>query len=1008
MEVIGYKFTVIRSKNQPELFKRSEHMYKKARKVLSIALAILLTLTSLQFTLGTKIQAADNAADGEVVITFDTNTSLLDLLANAGYDSTNPEQAAKLKTIIIKAGKAKKTLANADFNPAGKSFSNYKNLTSFTIETPDDPTYLTWNGGKLPNNAFKGLTNLKEVKIGIDTSNIGSSAFEGCSSLETAEFGLTRTLSPGAFKGNTSLKSLTFNKTYVPVAFDEFPGEPTDWFKDVDTDKLIIYVPTVAVSVFQEDEDWITNCIGCSIMSNGDDAEKDADAGPPATKEVVIDNFTTKKLKDAIDKLKLDYSDIKVLTIKAGVLDPADSAFIATSLKKLEELYIVGTANFVNGTIPKNAFEGNRYLTKVKADNVTTIGVKAFNLFESLTEVDFPNVTTISSQAFAQTKGSTSSKLKIARFPKVKVIEQRAFYFCVSLEHLYLGSVPPTLTVPEGKQGLWFNYVTNMKIHVPDKAAYEEYIKLENNDQIDWSALDFIADNGDVLPVVERAPEYIDADYDYLRVDQALPYYNGEFKTSLNLYTFNMNINSWIQGRTSPVPMTTIEAIQWAHDHGFDAVDVTAYYLPGYSNTAMPTPKQQEEILAYAKEIKEFSAKLGIAISGTGIQNNFADPNKARRDLDIERIKFYIKVAHEMGAPVIRVFTGPPPVDIKRTGWEAIMQDRIVPDVQVIADYARDNYPDVEIGIQNHGDMLATANQVLRFLELLDRDNVGIVNDTGFYKDFLTTDGRQYDWYEDIALVLPYSNNFQVKKKPAGAESEELMDLERLFRDIRSSSYRGYIPVELLWLPADEGYPGKLDTPPYEETLAFLDMMKKVMEDTKQKDIYSDLSDISLSSGALNEAFTSEKTDYTQQVANSVTSLTVTPLKAEAEATVEVNGTIVESGQPSKEILLNAGVNTITIVVTGSDESTKTYTIEVTRIPTFNNLYQLIDEATIQHGQKDALKAHISSAEKAKTANERQKHLENSLKFVEGMSDKHIDASSRRDIETYLKIMLNQ
>ena len=101
-----------------------------------------------------------------------------------------------------------------------------------------------------------------------------------------------------------------------------------------------------------------------------------------------------------------------------------------------------------------------------------------------------------------------------------------------------------------------------MTIHVPDKAAYEEYVKLENSDQIDWSALDFIAENGDVLPAVERADAYNDADYDYLREDQALPYYNGDYKTSLNLYTFNMNLNSWIQGRTSPVPMTTIEAIQ--------------------------------------------------------------------------------------------------------------------------------------------------------------------------------------------------------------------------------------------------------------------------------------------------------------------------------------------------------------------------------------------------------------------------------------------------------------
>ncbi|WP_066068081.1 leucine-rich repeat protein [Neobacillus soli] len=915
-------------------------MYKKeykARKVLSLTLAFLLILTSLQFTLSSNVQAALDTDDGVAVITFDRADRLVDLLKDAGFDSTNPEQAAKLKKIVIKAGKTKKTLANADFNYQGRLLSNYINLTSFMIEKPNDPLYLTWNGNKIPNNAFKGLKNLKEVKIGIATANIGSSAFEGCSSLETAEFLETRTISPMSFKGNTSLTSLTFNKTYLPVVFDEFPGEPTDWFNDVDTSKLTIYVPTGAVEIFRDDEDWTTICSGCTIMSNGDDTEKGADDGPPATQEIEIATFDTKKLEDAIKNspgFNGNYEDIRVLTIKRGVLAPADCSFIASRLKKLEELYIVDQANFENSVIPKNAFEGNRYLTKVKAENVTEIGVKAFNLFESLTEVNFPDVKIIRSQAFAQTKGSSDSKLAIARFPKVEVIEQRAFYFCVNLKHLYLGAQPPTLTVPEGKQGLWFNYVTDMTVHVPDRAAYDGYVKIENSEMIDWSAFDFIAENGDELPVVERAPEYNDADYNHLRLDHKLPYYNGDYKTSLNLYTFNMNLNSWIQGRTSPEPMDTFEAIKWAHDNGFDAVDVTCYYIPGYSNTAMPTKEQQKDILVFAKRIKEYADEIGIAISGTGIQNNFADPNQNRRDLDIERAKFYIQVADAMGAPVIRVFAGPPSADILRSGWDSVTKDRITPAIQEIADFAKENYPSVQIGVQNHGDMLATANQVLQLLEWVNRDNVGIVNDTGYYRDFMSLDARGYDWYSDIALILPYSNNFQVKKKPGGAETTELMDLERIFRDMRVSSYGRngeYIPVELLWNPGDEGYPGDLAEPPYQETKAFLQKMKAAMEKTKNPDIYSDLSDIRLSSGALNETFTSKKTSYTQQVANSVSSLTLTPIKAEAEAIVKVNGTIAESGQPSEAITLNAGVNTITIVVTGADNSTKTYTIEVTR-----------------------------------------------------------------------------
>ena len=69
-------------------------------------------------------------------------------------------------------------------------------------------------------------------------------------------------------------------------------------------------------------------------------------------------------------------------------------------------------------------------------------------------------------------------------------------------------------------------------------------------------------------------------------------------------------------------------------------------------------------------------------------------------------------------------------------------------------------------------------------------------------------------------------------------------------------------------------------------------------------------------------------------VANSVTSLTVTPTAAEAHATIQVNGTTVVSGSASGAMDLGVGQNTVTTVVTAQDGTTsKTYTITVTRIP---------------------------------------------------------------------------
>lgn len=540
-----------------------------------------------------------------------------------------------------------------------------------------------------------------------------------------------------------------------------------------------------------------------------------------------------------------DYAALRHLVVRTGTLSSEDCRFIRQQLTGLEELVVEQEADFAGGTIPRGAFEHMMSLRSIRADRAREVGTKAFALCEGLETVDLPNVEKTGVQAFAQAKGCGTSRLREVRMPRLRQMEPRAFYYCTNLQSLHLSSTVEALR-PASKEGLWFERVTRMVIHVPSRAVYERFVAPEHCGALDWSAFTFTADNGDKLPEIQFAPDYVDADYDRMR-EQLLPvfdrtdkdfsgaYYTGDFRWSLNMYTFNMNINAWLTGSSSTPQLSTLDAIRWAADAGFDAVDVTCYYIPGYSNTTLPT-RPEEEVLAYARQIRTLCDELGIAVSGTGLQNNFADPNRQRRETDVERIKFWIKVAHEMGAPVIRIFAGPPPADIRREGWEKIARERMVPHIREVAEFAARNYPDVRIGLQNHGGMLATANQVIRVLGWIGCDNVGIINDTGFYRDFMSTDATHYDWYRDIALVLPYSNNFQVKKKPAGAETSEAMDLERLMRDIRKSPYRGYIPVELLWVSKDEGYPGTLKTPPYEETVAFLKRLKAASEKTRTPD----------------------------------------------------------------------------------------------------------------------------------------------------------------------------
>jgi sugar phosphate isomerase/epimerase len=310
---------------------------------------------------------------------------------------------------------------------------------------------------------------------------------------------------------------------------------------------------------------------------------------------------------------------------------------------------------------------------------------------------------------------------------------------------------------------------------------------------------------------------------------RARDYYTGGYKVSLNLYSFNLNLNAWLKGRKDTPPIDTMQAIRWAKSAGFDAVDITAYYIPGYDNNTMPT-KPRDEIVKYVREIRSLAKQLGIEISGTGVQNDFADPDTARRALDLQRTKFWIDMAAEMGAPVMRVFSGKVPTDIDQLGWERITKDRIVPPLRELAAYGAAR--GVKIGLQNHGDMTATADQTIQMVDWTGSPNLGIIDDTGYFRPFRSETGLGYDWYADIKKVLPYASNFQVKKKPAGAETGIPMDLNRLFTDVRSSPYRGYIPVELLWVKTDPGYPRNLTEPPYQEISQFLGKVRTALQQT--------------------------------------------------------------------------------------------------------------------------------------------------------------------------------
>ena len=253
-------------------------------------------------------------------------------------------------------------------------------------------------------------------------------------------------------------------------------------------------------------------------------------------------------------------------------------------------------------------------------------------------------------------------------------------------------------------------------------------------------------------------------------------------KVSLNAYSFNKLLNDSMQRPGDGI--TLLQLVEWAAKTGFDGIDATGYYFPGYPEVPAD---------AYVETLKRKAADIGIGISGTGVRNNFTTADKAVRDASVKHIKEWVEVAAKLGAPVIRVFAD---TQMRGQTWEQVapgrtreqVQEWIAADVRTCAEHGKKF--GVRIGVQNHADFLRTGPQVLSLIKAVDSEWCGPILDIGSF--------RTADPYADIAMVAPSALNWQIKQSLTGEESGVPTDVVRVMKIVHQSGYRGYLPIETL------------------------------------------------------------------------------------------------------------------------------------------------------------------------------------------------------------------
>ncbi len=328
--------------------------------------------------------------------------------------------------------------------------------------------------------AFEGCTSLTTVSIPDSVTSIGEEAFEYCESLTNVTIPDNVTnISVGLFANCVSLSNINIPNNVTNIDEAAFYG----------CESLTnINIPNGVTNIGAE---AFSSCISLTNMTI-----------PDTVTNIGYEAFL---YCTAIEEFNVDENNAKYSSNDGVLMDKAQNVLISYPLGKKDEQYIVpesvmainpsafsGCTSLTSVEIPNSVtkiesytFEGCTSLSNVEIpDSVTEIGSSAFFGCTSLTNVEIPNsVTAIESFAFSE-----CTSLKSIKIPDgVTEIQSYTFDGCTSLSNVEIPNSVTTIvyysfrdctslssiTIPSSVTKMWYSvfggWTADQTIHVPFK-----------------------------------------------------------------------------------------------------------------------------------------------------------------------------------------------------------------------------------------------------------------------------------------------------------------------------------------------------------------------------------------------------------------------------------------------------------------------------------------------------------------------------------------------------------
>ncbi|MEP0844443.1 MAG: sugar phosphate isomerase/epimerase [Phycisphaerae bacterium] len=248
----------------------------------------------------------------------------------------------------------------------------------------------------------------------------------------------------------------------------------------------------------------------------------------------------------------------------------------------------------------------------------------------------------------------------------------------------------------------------------------------------------------------------------------SIPGKSTDLPVTLKVSIAGYSFREFLDKPGKPGKMSLLDLADMAARWKIDAIEPTSYYFLREDDEFIYTLKRRVYL-------------NGLEISGLPLGTNFCFPPGPELQKQLAEVRKWVDIGAKLGTPGMRIFAGR-----KDNRPRAEILKTMAPALREACDYAGAH--GIFLAIENHGFMTETADDVLRIVEAVRHDWLGVNLDTGNFNG---------DAYAEMAKIAPLAVSCQVKAlASSGPGKRGPVDLARVVQILRQARYRGYVTLE--------------------------------------------------------------------------------------------------------------------------------------------------------------------------------------------------------------------